>query len=339
MTRIAMWNVFLGLLLLLTAAGCSSQSGPTAKAEAQEFRQAMQSYQQSKDPAEKLRLATDFLDKYPDSPYTVQVVDAVTRDYYGTAVTDPKGAVAFAQSRLAGLSDQRQIEAGRLVLLRLYGKAGMGESIAALADKLGSKASLSDRTAIVDGAVAAGDWGLVEREAQVTLDLLSPDYLKNRSGGEELNEAQIDFELRMQKADLYRYLGEARFRQGAVGDALKDFESANQDEIRNFVGLGFTSLDEMWGEALIASGENQKAMDVLERPALIGRNEEALGLFRKAYLATGHPEKEFDRFCADRRVQVAPEMPGFQALDYSGKEFTYEPGNGKVTFLAFWFPT
>jgi hypothetical protein len=337
MTRSGKWNLFLTFLLLIGAAGCSSQSDSAAVA--QEFRQTWKAYQQSEDPAQKLQLASDFLNQHPDSPFTVQLVSAVTRDYYSDAVTDPKGAVAFAQEHLAGLSDPNQVDAGRRVLLRLYGKAGMGKSIAALADKLGSEASLSDRTEIVDAAVAAEDWGLVEREAKAALDLLSPEYLKKRSGGEELTEAQIDFEVRMHKADLYRFLGEARFHQNAVSDALKDFESANQNEIRNFVGIGFTPLDELWGEALLASGENQKAMDVLERPALIGRNEEALGLFRKAYLATGHPEKGFDQFCADRRLEVAPRMPSFEARDYSGKEVTYKPGQGKVTFLAFWFPT
>jgi tetratricopeptide (TPR) repeat protein len=342
MRRSSLWKVSVSLLLLLPAVGCFSETGSTAQVDEsgeREFREAWKAYQQSLDPGDKLGLATEFLDRHPGSPHTVQLVNAVTRDCFGSAVKDAQGAVEFAQSRFAGLTDESQIALARRTLLRLYGKAGMGDAIAGVADELGSEASLSDRTEVVEAAAAAEVWGLVEAESQKALDLLTPEYLRGRSGSEDLDDAQVDFELRMRRSDLHRYLGEARFRQGAVSEALKEYESADQNEIRNFIGLGFTPLDELWGAALLAAGEGEKAMEVLERPALIGRNENAQALYRKAYVASGRPEGEFDRFCGDRRLEVAPVIPGFEARDYSGQKVAYDSVKGEVTLLAFWFPT
>ena len=340
--RSSLFKVSLGLLLCFPAVGCFSETGSTAQVDeagAREFREAWKAYQLSSDPGDKLHLATEFLDRHPGSLYTVQLVNAVTRDCFDSAEKDPQGAVAFAQSRFASLTDHNQIALARRALLRLYGKAGMGDAIARMVDELGPEASLSDRTEVVEAATAAEAWEVVEAESQKALGLLTPEYLRGRSGSEELDDAQVDFELRMRRSDLHRYLGEARFRQGAVSDALKEYESADRSEIRNFIGLGFTQLDELWGTALLAAGEGEKAMEVLERPALIGRNENAQALYRKAYVASGHPDEKFGQFSADRRLEVAPVIPGFEARDYSGRKISYDSVKGEVTLLAFWFPT
>ena len=68
-------------------------------------------------------------------------------------------------------------------------------------------------------------------------------------------------------------------------------------------------------------------------------DEKALTIYKEAYLALGGKEADLEKEMWQTRLTKAPLMTDFTAYDYEGKEVSYNTIKGKVTLLAFWFPT
>ena len=81
--------------------------------------------------------------------------------------------------------------------------------------------------------------------------------------------------------------------------------------------------------------------DSLEVPLLIfGENNSAAKPYlREAYAAKHGSEDGFDEFLWSTRNTHAKVADDFELLDYEGNPYSLAEANGKVTLLAFWFPT
>ena len=61
---------------------------------------------------------------------------------------------------------------------------------------------------------------------------------------------------------------------------------------------------------------------------------------RAAFIATRGSETGYDEFLAAERVSMARTVDDFELPDYAGAMHRFSDlSKGKVTLLAFWFPT
>jgi tetratricopeptide (TPR) repeat protein len=202
--------------------------------------------------------------------------------------------------------------------------------------------SLEDHQAFAEAALSAESWELARHHAERMLAMNSRERLLGEAADDGTQDEAIAEELGLKKAEGLMLLGWAQANLGEVDDAVRVFEEASQTASHNYVGFSewpTADLDYYWAQALFELGDYQKALDRIAPRAVIGGDEQALALLRKAYLARGHAESAFDDFLKRRRVEIAKVIPTFSVYDYEGNPVSFEQVKGEVTLLAFWFPT
>jgi len=233
---------------------------------------------------------------------------------------------------------------GDLLLVRLYGKAGDKDALGQMAHKMQLRRTLElgEQEAILDAAVACGDWDLAQEHSDLLLRRGTREVIRAEAGEKELSDGQVESAVK-------RYRGKALFTQGRAAlelgypdTALERFTEVDQLAERSYVEYPvwpFESLDVHWGKALLRAGRHADAAGRVAVEAAILGNSNAEEVFREAYLAMGDDGDGYDRYLEHTREKAAKKVPEFTAYDYEGKEISYTNLKGRVTLLAFWFPT
>ncbi len=111
-------------------------------------------------------------------------------------------------------------------------------------------------------------------------------------------------------------------------------------KIVNYVGAADTPLDYYYGKAKLAAGDPAAAMELLATSAIMGSDEDAMAALREAYVATKGSDEGFDEWTWSQRESLAKTVDTFTLADYEGNTHEFQDlADGKVTLLAFWFPT
>ena len=72
----------------------------------------------------------------------------------------------------------------------------------------------------------------------------------------------------------------------------------------------------------------------------MGSDHDAMDALREAYAAKKGDEDGFDEWMWSQREALAKPVDGFSLADYEGATHDFSTlSDGKVTLLAFWFPT
>jgi hypothetical protein len=125
----------------------------------------------------------------------------------------------------------------------------------------------------------------------------------------------------------------------AVDEALATFESASKRVEVNYFGIPRNELHLFWGKTLMMKGDNEAALDKLLMSALWAENEDAVEAVRKLHGSDESREEEFEQYLYEQRLKRAKAMKSFAAVDYTDTRRESKDLTGKVTLVAFWFPT
>jgi len=322
--------------------GCAKQTPEsTADPADQAWENLMATYNDLETAQEKTELFEGFLREYPDTGYAGQLAGAVAY-YRGEELDDPAGAYAILAETLAENTDpEARYEIGTS-MFPLAMKLGEPMDLGAVADELAATRPLTfgEMIDVADMALDHDQWQLAATYAESALDRATPeaflaDYPDDDYTAEEA-AAKADRRKAMSLADL----GWALWNMGQEDEAMAAFEGAAPLKTVTYVGAADTPIDLYRGRALLAAGDAAAAMELLAPGAIMGSDEEAMTALREAYVADRGGEDGFDDWMWSKREDLAREIDTFTLTDYEGNPQDFAAlSDGKVTLLAFWFPT
>lgn len=286
---------------------------------------------------DKLAIARDFFERFPQAEDAADVVGAVAHD--ALEAGRPEAAHALIDATLARVEDPEVAFRVRMQLVDLYAKTGEKAKLRALVGELAAARELRyrDLYPIVEAAVTAEDWELALDESEASLAFATPAAYKEDSP--DLSDAEAAKLGTRRVAYSLAFKGWAQYNLGHPEEALATFQTAKASTDFSPLGVDATPLHRYWGQALLRQGQATEAMEMLAPEALFGAGPEALDAYREAYAACNDGDGGFDEHLWQERLARARELPDFTLPDYDGGTASLSDFAGDVVLLAFWFPT
>jgi tetratricopeptide (TPR) repeat protein len=331
--------------LVLPVAAQAAPNAPPAQPAAEKppdadsyFQQILPKLRAAETSAERYELCKDFVTKFPEHRYSMYLLDTARE-----ACAEMKKLPDFlplAESVLAAVKTPDAQRGVKAVLIQAYADLGRTDKVKSLsAEVLGPEANFGNFQTLVPVLAKAGLWPEVTAAVAKAEPLATGESIQKDYPNRQFTPADLDRRANSRKGFLLTYRGWAKANTGAAAEALKDFQAADPLISRNFVGASMDPLDLYWGKALLLTGQFDAAVDRLARPALFGGDPEYQAVLKEVYLKKGGDEAGFDAYLEGLRPKYAKAMVDFTLPDYAGKEFDFASSHGKVTLLAFWFPT
>jgi tetratricopeptide (TPR) repeat protein len=281
----------------------------------EDFDKTLEIYRGMETDEEKIQLWLEFLDRHPGEEGTAGVVEYLTHMQYLSDEKDPAAAIAFVKEHMAMAKDEKAKADFDDVFFELMGEIG-----------------------IEDGA-KADDWTMVLAFGEERLNALTPEKVRAEAEDEELTDEQVAERIRDRKGEALYRIGKANVQLGEVEKGLAAYKDASAFVPLSAAGFSYSDFYKAWARTLLDTGDHKAAMNTIAADAVTAGDEDALAIFKEAYLADGGSESRFDGYVEKLRLEVAKPVPSFAAYDYDGKKLEYGNLKGKVTLLAFWFPT
>jgi hypothetical protein len=321
--------------------GCSRQE-PTGAQAADEAYQALKTAWDAADTSEaKASLAEDFLSRFPDTEHSGSMAWRIAY-YRGEALDEPGRAWAAIAAALPRIEDPEQrFEAG-MAGLSLAGSTEVPLDLAEVAGALAAVRPLSfnENSDVAETAVELERWDLAEAHSRAALELATPEQLRADYPDAGYSDEQVETRVRYRRASRLAINGWALFNLGAEDEAFARFEEAAAVGSENFLGVPNNPLYRYWGRAALAAGDHETAIDLLGAETIFGQDREAAEPFlREAFAAKTGSEEGYEEFLWATRNRLAKPAVDFELPDYEGTLHRLSDTAGKVTLLAFWFPT
>ena len=135
--------------------------------------------------------------------------------------------------------------------------------------------------------------------------------------------------------------GWALYNLGDPVGAFAAIEASNEAGSEGYTGVPDTPLFRYWGRAALDQGDLDTAIELLGAETLFGESgSETMPFLREAYVAKNGDDEGFDEFLWTTRNRLAVTVDDFELADFEGNPVRFSTlRTGKVTLLAFWFPT
>jgi tetratricopeptide (TPR) repeat protein len=322
--------------------GCSSDT-PEDQSEAASqtaFATLAQRFEESEDDAEKASLAEDFLASYPDTEHTGPLAELIA-EYRGGRLGDPERACRVMGAALEEAENPDNRFRLAVAMAPLAQELGRPFDLGPLAADLAAHRELTyaDHAAIMEAAEKVGDWQLAEHHADAGLafatgEAFQAEYPDHDFGGEELAVYAA-----ARRASSLAYMGWAAFNQGRVEDGMALLDEASDVVPRGYMGAPDAPVDLLLGRALLASGDAQRAVDVLSPGAVFGDATNVTPLLEQAYSEVNGPSADLQEYLKATRTRLARQVDDVELPDYRGAEHALSDLSGRVVLLTFWFPT
>jgi len=193
---------------------------------------------------------------------------------------------------------------------------------------------------IADLALEHEQWELGAAYAEAALDKATPEAFLADYPDDDYTAEEAAAKAERRQVMSLANLGWALWNLGRPGEAMAAFERAAPMKSVNYVGAADTPLDYYHGKALHASGDSAAAMDLLAATAIMGSDDDAMAALSEAYVAVNGSDEGFEEWTWSRRESLARNVDTFTLADYEGNSHDFSAlADGKVTLLAFWFPT
>ena len=193
---------------------------------------------------------------------------------------------------------------------------------------------------ILTASAELGSWELLDRYADSALARSTPEAFQAEYPDNEFEEDDLQRYAVGRRVTALANKGWAAYNLGRTDEAMAVFEEADGLAEKNYVGITGTPLARFWGEALLREGDPARAINVISREAVFGDHDSAEPVLREAWIVANDGVEGFEDFIETTRLELAPTIEDFSLTDYEGS--TVELAGlrqGKVTLLAFWFPT
>lgn len=289
---------------------------------------------------EKLDAAVTFIEEYPRSRYTLDVLGEIV-DCRGRELGDWPGAIAYVETYRASVDDPATALRLDKSMITYYGDAGMKGKMLALASRLDSEGELKfiDRWNVIEAAVALEDWPLVREYCGGAGVFANADSFRSEWSDYEFSDEEVERAGANRKGMLLVRDSWARANLGDIDEALAGFEDAAGYVRHNYLGIPGYDLDRYRARTLMMKGRCREAIDRFARDALVRGDAEAMEGLREAYRCMNGSAEGYDDFAARLHREVAKKIDDFELPGFDGVRRRYADLAGDVTLVIFWSPT
>lgn len=332
-----------GLIVVMgLMANCAKEEPAEAGDPVKQAWEAMvETYNELETAQDKTELFEEFLREYPDTAYAGRLASSVAY-YRGNELGDPEGAYAILAETLAENTDpEARYEIGT-AMFPLAMEIGETMDLGAVAEELAAarELSFSEMIDVADLALEHDQWQLGATYAEAAMAKATPDAFLADYPDDDYTAEEAAAKAERRKAMSLANLGWALFNMGETDRAMAAFEEAAPFRTTNYLGVTDTAVDLYHGRALLAGGNAARAMDLLAPAAVMGSDDDAMASLEEAYAAVNGSSDGLDEWLWTERQRLAKQVDEFTLTDYDGVSHDFSAlSDGKVTLLAFWFPT
>lgn len=289
----------------------------------------------------RLKAARRFLDRFPDTSYTLQVAGSAAR-VLSDELGDPEGA----DELLVDLRDEVETPQTRKALTRmrlgLFAGRKDHEGLRAVAAELagGHGAGFDDHETVLAAAVEGEEWGLALGHADRALALATAEALRAELAGRPMRDEVVASVVRRRRVVALGGRGWALANSGRLEDGIAALRGAYGADDRGYMGDTDQQTGRLLGEALARAGRREEAVALLATEALFGNDEDAASALKRLWLEGGGREEGWEAWLHGERLRRSRRLDDVVLTDYSGVPRSLSAmRNGEVTLLVFWTPT
>jgi hypothetical protein len=290
---------------------------------------------------EKVALAENYLGEFPDTEHSGSMAGAVVY-YRGHEMADPEGAYEVVSAALEKIEDPEQRFNVSMELLSLSDSVDVPLDVAQVASDLGASRALTygEHQQVAETATDLEQWSVADEHASAAVNLATPEGYQADYPDREFTEEDLAERAQRRKALSLAYEGWALYNLGETEAAFTRFAESEEAGSVTYLGTPSTPLNIFWGRAALNEGDHEAAVRLLGLETLFGEDPAgAKPYLREAFVAKNGDEDGFDEFLWATRNELATPVDDFELLDYEGNTHRLSDASGKVTLLAFWFPT
>jgi tetratricopeptide (TPR) repeat protein len=324
-------------LVVLGTLSCARQEPQAPDEEA--FKKLREASGELEAAEDKLKLAEEFLETYPDSEHAPSVLSAAIY-YRSEPMSDPAGAKALAEKMLPGITDPEDRFDIGLSLHRLALKLEQPSPLRQVAEELAQAKNLSyvNHLDVLEAAVKIPDWELVLEHAEAAIAFADAETFRADYPDQEFEDEVVERATTRRRGNCLAYKAGALLNLDRLDEALPLFTEAEEFTTFDYVGIPETPLYRFWGEAELIQANPTRAAELLAPEAVMGKNEEALDGLRRAYNEIKGSDEGFDDYLWETRQKLARAVDDFSLPTYDGEMVSLSGLNGKVVMLNFWNP-
>jgi tetratricopeptide (TPR) repeat protein len=334
-------TTILTLIVLVSLTGACAKQEPVSPAE-EAWSTLVEAWNGLETAQEKTTLAEDYLADFPDTEHSGSMAGVVVY-YRGHELEDPQGAYDILAPVLEQIEDPEQRFEVSMELLSLADSVEVPLELAQVANSLGAHRPLSysEHQRVFETAIDLEDWIVADEHSLAALEMATPEAYRADYPDREFTDEDVAERAQTRKATALAYDGWALYNMGDTEMAFARFAAADDVGSVSYVGVPNTPLYTFWGRAALAEGDLDSAIQLLGAEAAFGEDGSGAEVYlREAFAAKNGDEEGFDEFLWATRNELATTVDDFTLLDYEGHEISMaDVSTGKVTLLAFWFPT
>jgi tetratricopeptide (TPR) repeat protein len=331
----------IALVLLVGLAGACAKSDDVDPAE-KAWSDLSEAWNGLETAEEKTALAEDYLARFPDTEHSGRLAARVVY-YRGQDLGDPQGAYDTVSAALDQIEDPEQRFEVGMRLFDLSDSVDVDLDIAEVAGALAAVRPLTfdEHEWVAGTGIDLEEWSLAMKYADAAAEIATPEVLRADYPDREFSEAQVAQMVGLRRATSLTNAGWAAYNMGNTELAHDRFTAADEVHCVNYLGVPKTPLYTYWGRTALAEGDFDKAIELLAAETLFSEDSSrAEPYLREAYVAKNGDDEGFDEFLWATRNALARTVDDFTLPDFNGNEINLaEASAGKVTLLAFWFPT
>jgi hypothetical protein len=334
-------TTILALIVLVGLAGACAKQEQASPAE-EAWSGLVEAWNGLETAEDKTALAENYLAEFPDTEHSGSMAGVVVY-YRGHEMEDPQGAYNEVASVFERIEDPEQRFAVGMEMLSLADSVEVSLELAEVANSLGAHRPLtySEHQQVFETAVDLEEWMVADEHSLAALEIATPEAYRADYPDREFTDEDIAERVQRRQATALAYDGWAAYNMGDTELAFARFASADDVGSVSYLGVPNTPLYTFWGRAALGEGDFDSAVELLGAEAAFGNDGSGAEVYlREAYAAKNGDEEGYDEFLWATRNELATTVDDFTLLDYEGNEISMaDVSTGKVTLLAFWFPT
>ncbi len=335
-------STILALVVLVgLAGGCAKQDQTTTDPAEEAFEALRTAWGEAETTEAKVALAEGYLADFPDTEHSGSMAGAIVY-YQGHELEDPQGAYDVVSAALEKIEDPEQRFTVSMELLSLSDSVDVPLDVAKVASDLSAVRALTygEAQQVAETAADLEAWSVAGEHAAAAAVLATPEAYQADYPDREFSDDELAERAQRRKAASLAYEGWALYNLGDTEAAFSRFAESSDAGSVTYMGSPMNPLNIFWGRAALNEGDNDTAVKLLGLETLFGEDPAgAKPYLREAYVAKNGDEEGFDEFMWATRNELATPVDDFELLDYEGNAHRLSDASGKVTLLAFWFPT
>lgn len=327
------------ILSLGVVPACSRKTAPQ-RTEAEAYSEAKSAYYEAETPEAIAGIAERYLAEFPGGEHAPSFA-WVEVEYRGNQLGEKDRAYDTVKAALDAATDPATALDITLTLYPLARELGRPLDIAAAVAAVEKERPLTFREnrSVMEVASKHELWDLLLDRADAALAQATPEAIAAEHPDRKMDADTLQETADRRASEAMAYKAWALHKTGRTGEAETLFAAAEERTLRNYVGLPTSPVALFWGRAALERGDWDRAMELLAPEAVMGGDEEALAGLETAYREKHGSTDGFDEYLTATRRALSRPVDDFTLADYDGTDHTLSKELGKVTLLAFWFPT